>query len=46
MWKGHEFKIHLEDEAPLVHQPLYKMSLVESDEAKKQIQGMLKHGFI
>ena len=44
--KGHEFKIGLKDDAPLVHQPLYKLSPLELAEAKKQIEYMLKHGFI
>ena len=35
--KGHEFKIVLEDAVPLVHRPLYKMSLLELEEAKKII---------
>ena len=43
---GHKFKIDLEDEVPQIHPPLYKMSLLELEEAKKQIEGMLKHGFI
>ena len=33
--KGHEFKIELEDDAPLVHWPLYKLSPLELAEAKK-----------
>ena len=44
--EGHEFKIDLEDEVPPVHRPLYKMSLLELEEAKKQIESMLEHGFI
>ena len=44
--EGHEFKIDLEDEVPLVHRPLYKMSPLELEEAKKQIESMLEHGFI
>ena len=31
---------------PPVHHPLYKMSSLESEEAKKQIENILKHGFI
>ena len=42
----HEFKIDFEDEVPPVHCPLYKMSLLELEEAKKQIESMLEHGFI
>ena len=44
--EGHEFKIVLEDEVPPVHRPLYKMSPLELEEAKKQIESMLEHGFI
>ena len=44
--EGHEFKIDLEDEVPPVHRPLYKMSPLELEEAKKQIERMLEHGFI
>ena len=32
---GHEFKIDLEDDVPLVHRPLYKLSPLELIEAKK-----------
>ena len=46
MHEGHEFKIDLEDEVPPVHRPLYKMSPLELEEAKKQIESMLKDGFI
>ena len=34
--KGHQFKIDLEDDVPPVHRPLYKLSLLELTEAKKQ----------
>ena len=44
--KGHEFKIELEDEAPPVHRPIYKLSPLELEEARKQIEFMLEHGFI
>ena len=44
--EGHEFKIDLEDEVPPIHRPLYKMSPLELEEAKKQIKSMLEHGFI
>ena len=44
--QGYESKIELEDNVPLVHRPLYKLSPMELDEAKKQIQYMLQHGFI
>ena len=40
---GHEFKIDLEDETPPIHRPLYKLSPLELEEAKKQIQDMLEH---
>ena len=43
---GHKFKIDLEDETPPIHRPLYKLSPLELEEAKKQIQDMLGHGFI
>ena len=35
--QGYEFKIELEDNVPPVHRPLYKLSPMELDEAKKQI---------
>ena len=44
--KGHEFKIELEDDVPPVHRPLYKLSPLELDEAKKQIEYLLEHKFI
>ena len=44
--KGHEFKIDLEDDTPPVHRPIYKLSLLELEEARKQIEYMLEHGFI
>ena len=43
---GHEFKIDLEPDTKLVHRPIYKLSPLELHEAKKQIEYMLKHGFI
>ena len=43
---GHEFRIDLEDNTPPVHRPLYKLSPLELEEAQKQIQSMLEHGFI
>ena len=46
MREGHEFKIDLEDEVPPVHRPLYKMSPLELEEAKKHIENMLMHGFV
>ena len=44
--KGHQFKIELEDDTPPVHRPLYKLSPLELEEARKQIEYMLEHGFI
>ena len=44
--EGHEFKIDLEDEVPPIHCPLCKTSPLELEEAKKQIESMLEHGFI
>ena len=44
--QGHEFRIDLEDDVPPVHHPLDKMSPLELEEAKKQIETMLEHGFI
>ena len=44
--KGHEFKIDLEDDMPLVHRPIYNLSLLNLEEASKQIECMLEHGFI
>ena len=46
MHEGHEFKIDLENEVPLVHRSLYKMSPLKLEEAKKRLESMLKHGFI
>ena len=43
---GHEFKIELQDDTPPIHRPIYKLSPLDLDEAKKQIQYMLKHGYI
>ena len=43
---GHEFKIDFEDDVPPVHFPLYKMSPLELEEAKKQIESMLERGFV
>ena len=41
--KGHEFRIDLEDDVPPVHRPLYKLSPLELEEAKKQIDMLLEH---
>ena len=46
MHEGHEFKIDLENEVPPVHRPLYKMSPLKREEAKKQIESVLEHGFV
>ena len=46
MRQGHEFRIDLEDDVPLVHHPLYKMSPLELEEAKKQIESMLEYDFV
>ena len=43
---GHEFKIQLEDDTPPIHRPIYKLSPLELEEAKKQIQYMLEHNHI
>ena len=42
----HEFKIDLEPDTTPIHQPIYKLSPLELQEAKTQIDSMLKHGFI
>ena len=34
---GHEFKIELEDGTPPIHRPIYILSPLEFEEAKKQI---------
>ena len=43
---GHEFKIELKDDIPSIHRPIYKLSPLKLEEAKKQIQCMLEHGCI
>ena len=43
---GYEFKIELEDNTPPIHKPIYKLTPLEFEEAKKQIQYMLEHGYI
>ena len=43
---GHAFKVDLEDDTPPIHRPLYKLSSLELEEAHKQTQYMLEHGFI
>ena len=44
--KGHEFRINLEDATAPVHKPIYKLSPLELEEARKQIDYMLEHGYI
>ena len=44
--EGHDFKIELEDETPPVHRPLYKLSPLELQEARTQIEYLLEHNFI
>ena len=44
--RGTSSRFSLKTDAPLVHQPLYKLSPFELVEAKKQIEYMLEHGFI
>ena len=44
--KGHEFRIELKDDTPPVHRPIYKLSPLELEEARKQIEFMLEHGSI
>ena len=46
MRKGHEFRIDLEDTTAPVHKPIYKLSPLELEEARKQIDYMLEHGYI
>ncbi len=43
---GHQFRIDLEDDTPPVHRPIYKLSPLELEEARKQIEYMLEHGYI
>ena len=43
---GHEFKTDLEPDTKPVHRPIYKLSPLELDGAKTQIEYMLEHGFI
>ena len=44
--EGQEFKTDSEDEVPPVHRPLDKMSPLELEEAKKQIEKMFEHNFV
>ena len=43
---GHEFKIDLEPDIAVIHLPIYKLSPLELQEAKTQIDSMLEHGCI
>ena len=43
---GHEFKIDFEPDTAPIHRPIYKLSPLELQEAKMQIDSMLEHGFI
>ena len=43
---GYEFKIDLEPDTKPVHRPIYKLSPLELDDAKRQIKYTLEHGFI
>ena len=44
--KGHEFKIDLEDNTPPGHRPTNKLSPLELQKARKQIEYVLEHDFI
>ena len=44
--RGMNFKMDLEEEVTLAYRPLHKMSLLELEEAKQQIESMLEHGFV
>ena len=44
--EGHEFRIDLEDNTAPVHKPIYKLSPLELEEARNQIEYMLEHGYI
>ena len=44
--QGHQFKIDMEHDVAPVHCLLYKMSPLELEESKNQIERMLEHGFI
>jgi len=43
--KGHEFHIELEPEAQPVNRPLYKLSPLELEEVKRQLDYLLKQGY-
>ena len=44
--KDHEFCIDLEDTMAPVHKPIYKLSPLELEKARKQIDYMLEHEYI
>ena len=46
MRKGHKFRIDLEDMTTPVPKPVYKLSPLELEETKKQIDYMLEHRYI
>ena len=43
--KGHQFHIELKDGAQPVNRPLYKLSLLELEEVKRQLDYLLKQGY-
>ena len=43
---GHEFKIDLEPDIAPIHRPIYKLSPLELQESKNQIDSILEHVFI
>ena len=44
--QGHQFRIDLKDDEPPVHKPIYKLSPLELEKARQQIQYMLEHGYM
>ena len=44
--RGHEFRIELEEGTEPIHRPLYKLSPMELEEVKRQIDYLLEKGFI
>ena len=44
--KGHEFSIELEPDTRPIFRPIYKLSPAELDEVKRQIDYLLRNGFI
>ena len=43
---GHDFKIEMENDTPPIHRPIYKLTPLELEKAKKQIQYILEYGYI